>query len=131
MLPAALRNEKDAGIAFLESMNAKIYDNTINNVKYGIRMSLGSAGNVVSNNLFNGCSDYGLYTYEGSDAPTEGVSNGRPSDNLFDGNVISNSAGGVKFKYSDNLVVSSESICRGAHRDAAPPSAYLHLGRCG
>ncbi len=101
-------NQKDAGIAFLESMNAQIYDNTIDNVKYGIRLSLGSAGNSIYNNEFNDCSDYGLYTYEGSDAPTDGVSNGRPSENLFDSNVISNTAGGVKFKYSDDLTVTSE-----------------------
>ena len=102
-------NMQDAGIAMLESMDADIHDNSIDNVRYGIRMSLGSAGNNVYDNIFSSCSEYGLYTYQGSDAPTEGVSDGRPADNTFDNNEIADTAGGVKFKYSDNLIVSSKS----------------------
>lgn len=45
----------DAGIALLESMNAKIYDNVIDGAEFGIRMSLGSAGNEVYDNTFKGC----------------------------------------------------------------------------
>ena len=104
-------NMQDAGIALLESMNADIHDNSIDDARYGIRMSLGSAGNNVYDNTFNNCADYGLYTYEGSDSPTTGVSNGRPSDNTFDNNQITNSDGGVKFQHSDNLVVTSEFGC--------------------
>ncbi len=89
-------------------MNADIHDNSIDGVKYGIRLSLGSAGNNIYDNTFNDCSDYGLYTYQGSDPPTEGVSDGRPSDNHFDGNIISDTPGGVKFKYSDDIMVTSE-----------------------
>eukprot|EP00752_Nemacystus_decipiens_P009061 g8090.t1 len=100
-------NMPDAGIALLESMNADIHDNSIDGVQYGIRMSLGSANNNVYDNTFNDCSDYGLYTYEGSDLPTEGVSNGRPSDNTFDSNMVTNTAGGVKLKYSDNIIVTN------------------------
>lgn len=52
---------QDAGIALLESMNANIYDNSIGGtgggVKYGIRMSLGSAGNYVHDNTFDSCTD--------------------------------------------------------------------------
>ena len=91
-------------------MNAEIYDNSIDNVRYGIRMSLGSSDNNIYRNTFNDCSDYGLYTYEGSDEPTEGVSDGRPSGNHFYENVVSDTAGGVKFKYSDNLKVTGERL---------------------
>lgn len=85
-------------------MNAKIYNNKITNVKYGIRMSLGSAGNMIYDNTFDTVSDYGLYTYQGSDAPLV-TSDGRPSYNIFENNEIKNAEGGVKFKYSDNISV--------------------------
>eukprot|EP00752_Nemacystus_decipiens_P009493 g8487.t1 len=102
-----INNMQDAGIAMLESMDADIHDNSIDNVRYGIRMSLGSAGNNVHDNVFNDCSDYGLFTYEGSDPPTDGVSDGRPSDNTFDSNLVTDTAGAVKLKYSDNMVVTN------------------------
>ncbi|CBJ28911.1 Mannuronan C-5-epimerase [Ectocarpus siliculosus] len=47
----------------------------------------------------------GLYTYRGSDAPD--VSNGRPNGNTFNNNKITNTAGGVKIKNSDNIVISN------------------------
>ena len=103
-------NMQDAGIAMLESMDADIHDNDIDGVRYGIRMSLGSAGNNVYQNTFNSCSDYGLFTYEGSDPPTEGVSDGRPNGNTFDNNQVTNTEGAVKLKYSDNMVVTSEYV---------------------
>lgn len=48
---------QDAGIALLESKNARIYENTIDGAQFGIRMSLGSEGNTVYRNKFNDCSD--------------------------------------------------------------------------
>lgn len=51
----------------------------------------------------------GLYTYQGSDLPTTGVSDGRPSVNLLEDNTVSNTEGGVKLKYSDNIVLTGES----------------------
>ncbi|CAN0056924.1 unnamed protein product [Pylaiella littoralis] len=101
-------NMQDAGIALLESMNANIYDNSIGGtgggVKYGIRMSLGSAGNYVHDNTFDSCTDFGLYTYMGSDAP-DVSDDGRPEKNLFEANTISNTEGGVKLKRSDSIVI--------------------------
>lgn len=52
-----ITNMQDAGIALLETMNADIYDNTIDGAQFGIRMSLGSAGNYVHDNSFNDCED--------------------------------------------------------------------------
>lgn len=52
----------------------------------------------------------GLYTYEGSDAPI--VSNGRPNGNTFNNNKVTNTAGGVKVKNSDNIVFTSECCFR-------------------
>lgn len=45
----------DAGLAILESFDAEIYDNVFENVKYGIRISLGGGNNDVHDNIFNNC----------------------------------------------------------------------------
>lgn len=47
----------DAGFAILESMDADIHDNVVENVKYGIRISLGGSGNQIYDNSFDSCSD--------------------------------------------------------------------------
>lgn len=49
--------------------------------------------------LFSSVPD-GLYTYEGSDAPD--VSNGRPSNNMFTANTISDCDIGVKINEGDD-----------------------------
>lgn len=49
-------NMQDAGLAIMESMNAEIYDNVFENVKYGMRISLGGAGNYIHDNTFDECS---------------------------------------------------------------------------
>ncbi|CAM9230349.1 unnamed protein product, partial [Ascophyllum nodosum] len=61
-------NMQDAGIAILESFDAEIYLNTFEDVKYGMRISLGGGNNYVHHNEFKKCSKYGLYSYAGSDA---------------------------------------------------------------
>lgn len=101
-----IHDNADAGIAFLESFGAKVYNNKIKNCKYGIRLSLGSGDNEIKNNTFDNLDKYGLYTYEGSDEPD--VSNGRPSDNVFDGNTVSNVKIGVQVKEGDDNVFKSE-----------------------
>ena len=44
----------DAGMAMMESFNADVSDNVFENNKYGIRMSVGCADNVFSDNLITG-----------------------------------------------------------------------------
>lgn len=44
----------DAGLANLESFDSKVYDNIFENVKYGIRISLGGGNNEVYDNTFKG-----------------------------------------------------------------------------
>lgn len=47
-------NNGDAGMAMLESSNASISGNVFEHNKYGVRMSVGCSGNMVSNNtIFN------------------------------------------------------------------------------
>ncbi|CAM9395437.1 unnamed protein product [Ectocarpus sp. 4 AP-2014] len=97
-----IHDNDDAGIAFLESFDADIYDNRIVNCKYGIRLSLGSGDNDITNNTFDDISKYGLYTYKGSDSPD--VSNGRPKGNKFEGNTVSNTKVGVLGKEGDDNI---------------------------
>lgn len=47
---------QDDGFAIMESMNAAIYSNVMKNVCYGLRISLGGAGNKIYDNTFDSCS---------------------------------------------------------------------------
>ncbi|CAM9449094.1 unnamed protein product [Scytosiphon promiscuus] len=95
---------QDAGIAFMESFDAEVYDNVFENTKYGIRLSLGSGNNKIYNNEFSIMSQYGLYTYMGSDEPDVPGSDGRPYSNEFDGNTISEVSIGVHIKEGDGNI---------------------------
>lgn len=46
-------NNGDAGMAMLESSNASISDNHFDHNKYGVRMSVGCSGNMVTNNTIS------------------------------------------------------------------------------
>lgn len=46
---------EDAGMALMESMDADIHDNTIENVKWGVRLSVGAARNNIYDNTFHNC----------------------------------------------------------------------------
>lgn len=50
-------NMQDAGIAYMESMNGKIYNNNIKDCRIGLRLSMGSAGNEITENVFDNCGD--------------------------------------------------------------------------
>lgn len=47
-------NNDDAGLAFLESNDALVTDNIFENNKYGVRFSVGSARNIIENNVITG-----------------------------------------------------------------------------
>ena len=46
-----------SGLALMESMNADVHDNIMENVMYGVRLSVGSAGNNIYDNTFDSCTD--------------------------------------------------------------------------
>ena len=48
---------QSAGIAIMESMDATIYNNVVENVRYGVRISVGGAGNEIYDNTFDNCFD--------------------------------------------------------------------------
>lgn len=104
-------NNKDAGIAFFESYNGKIYDNTVTDCKFGIRLSLGAGDNKIYDNTFSDLTQYGLYTYKGTDEENDDRSKdnkGRPFNNEFENNVIKNVDVGVQVKESDDIAFRSE-----------------------
>ena len=83
----------DSGIALFETSRTRVYDNLcLFNGNAGIRMSVGSADNVVTNNDFGFCGGNGIYLYEGNDPPeaddTDPVHAGRPRRNFFGNNLI-------------------------------------------
>lgn len=45
----------DAGIAIMESFDAEIYNNVVEDVKYGLRISLGGGNNYIHDNKFDDC----------------------------------------------------------------------------
>ncbi|CAM9161226.1 unnamed protein product [Ectocarpus sp. 13 AM-2016] len=92
---------EDAGMAIMESMGAHIYDNTFTNVKYGIRLSVGAARNIVENNSFLECDQYGIYTYQGNDEPEASKGwDGLLVDNTFHANTVE---GGVKIQKAEGI----------------------------
>jgi len=83
----------DSGIALFEVSRTQVYDNLcLYNGNAGIRMSVGSADNVVTNNDFGFCGGNSIYLYEGNDPPeaddTDPVNAGRPRRNFFGNNLI-------------------------------------------
>lgn len=60
----------DAGLAILESFDAEIYDNTFENVKYGVRISLGGGNNDVHDNVFDTCGHCKLLSWRHFHFPT-------------------------------------------------------------
>ncbi|CAM9942410.1 unnamed protein product [Ascophyllum nodosum] len=92
----------DAGMAFLESFNATVSNNTFENNKYGVRFSVGSADSYFTDNAILNNTKYNVYTYEGSDDP-DVVESGRPQNNVFSGNLIVGADEAIKLKESDDM----------------------------
>lgn len=90
----------DAGIALFESFNNTLSNNRIHDNFRGIRLSVGSYSNTISENVIENTGDIALYAYQGSDEPD--VTDGRPRDNVFKNNTIRNTANyGIKFSDAD------------------------------
>lgn len=88
----------DTGIALMEAHRNVVRDNIVVGNRRGIRISVGSADNLIEGNDVGGNSAYGFYGYRGSDEPTTG--DGRPRRNRFVGNHVHGS-GSYAVKFSD------------------------------
>lgn len=102
----------DAGFAIMDSHNNVIRDNVARRNKYGLRFSVGASDNLAENNELTDNGLYGIYMYQGTDAPT--INDGRPARNVLVGNVVSNSveygikaSDAVDNQYVENVLESS------------------------
>ena len=86
-----VRRNSDTGIAVMDSYRNTIRGNTVESNRYGIRLSVGSADNLVDGNDVASSTSYGLYFYKGSDAPISG--DGHPKRNTFTNNLVHGGAG--------------------------------------
>ena len=77
-----------AGIAVFDSSNNSIHDNTVDRSKYGLRLSVGAAGNQFVNNTVTRSAQYGVFMYKGSDEPENSTPSGHPTGNVFKGNTF-------------------------------------------
>lgn len=106
-----LTNNLDSGIALFASHRNTIQNNEAKGNGNGIRLSVGSSGNIIQDNLFTGSKKYGLYFYKGSDLPVNG--DGRPKNNQFINNTIANSVvNGLKLKEGDGNIFTGNTFTK-------------------
>ncbi|MFN7143877.1 MAG: nitrous oxide reductase family maturation protein NosD, partial [Myxococcota bacterium] len=77
-------NNVDAGFAIMDSHKNIVRRNVARGNKYGLRYSVGASENVAEDNDLSGNTMYGIYMYQGTDAPT--INDGCPQDNVFQRN---------------------------------------------
>lgn len=87
-----IEDNGDSGIAFLESSDGFVYNNTVRNNVHGIRFSVGSRDNVIASNVVEDNNGYDLYQYAGNDEVVV-VESGSPTRNVFFQNVFSGVVG--------------------------------------
>jgi mannuronan 5-epimerase len=97
-----------AGIAIFDSAGDTVTDNTVANNQYGVRISVGSAGNHITGNTITNSSQYGLFLYKGSDLPSYTTLTGHPTANQFDHNTIDGTgSNAAKFTEADGNTISN------------------------
>jgi parallel beta-helix repeat protein len=100
-----------AGVAVFDSSGDTIRNNTIDNNMYGIRLSVGAEYLTVSGNQISDSSQYGVFSYQGSDAPAYTNSTGRPQNITFSGNTFTNTgANAIKLTSSDAFTFSGNTF---------------------
>src|SRR5260221_904980 len=106
----------DSGIALFDVERVTVTNNLcLSNSNAGIRLSVDAANNLVANNEAGYSGKYGLYLYQGSDAPepddTDPVTNGRPRFNMLVNNFIHDyGAEAAKLQNSDSNYVIGNSF---------------------
>jgi poly(beta-D-mannuronate) C5 epimerase len=93
-----------AGVAVFDSSGDTVRDNTIANNLYGIRLSVGAENLTVSGNQISGSAQYGVFSYQGTDAPEYTNATGRPQGNAFTGNTFTDTgSNAIKLTSSDGF----------------------------
>lgn len=117
----------DSGIAFLESSDSLVYNNTIRNNVHGIRFSVGSRNNIISQNTFEKNQGYDLYQYAGNDDVVQ-VESGSPTHNIFFDNTFSGNAGGARLDDSTETQLVSNTANDWSRFEARDSTNTLLLG---
>ena len=90
-----ITNNSDAGIALFESNNNLIRGNYLEGNRNSLRLSVGSSDNQFVNNTVVSSTQYGVYTYKGSDTPIRPGNDGINRRNIWTGNIISHSVSNI------------------------------------
>lgn len=102
----------DAALALFESHRNVLSNNRADGNRRGVRISMGSADNLIKDNTFSDNTDYGIYFYKGSDQPAQG--DGRPKNNTLANNVIDGSGtSGLKLNEGDNNLIRNNAFING------------------
>lgn len=107
IMHSVIEENGDSGIAFLESSDGFVYNNTVRNNLHGIRFSIGSRDNGIAANVVEDSNGYDLYQYAGNDEVVV-VESGSPTRNVFFQNVFSGVVGLRLDDSVDTQVVSNE-----------------------
>jgi poly(beta-D-mannuronate) C5 epimerase len=104
-----LTDNGGAGIDLFDSNWNIVRTNVIARNGYGIRLSVGASENLIEGNIITDSTEYGIYTFMGSNPPTR--NNGLPADNLFVDNLVARSGSksmrlkdGSGNRFENNLV---------------------------
>ncbi|GAA4467300.1 right-handed parallel beta-helix repeat-containing protein [Phytohabitans houttuyneae] len=89
-----------AGIAIFDSAGNTVTGNEVDDNMVGVRLSVGSAHNTISDNVIRDSGKYGIFLFRGTDLPAYSTSSGRPTGNLFQDNTIQG-AGASLVKFTD------------------------------
>jgi mannuronan 5-epimerase len=77
-----------AGIAIFDSAGDTVTNNTIARARYGIRISVGSSNNTITNNKVKSSTQYGIFMYKGTDPVTYTTASGHPTANSLSNNTV-------------------------------------------
>ena len=101
-------DNRDNGIALFESHFNTVRNNTVEYNKEGVRLSLGSHDNIIDGNIIRNNDQNGIYLYSGTDTPE--TTDGRPKDNVFSNNTVSDNGRLLKIRDSDRINISNNTF---------------------
>jgi parallel beta-helix repeat protein len=100
-----------AGIAIFDSSGNTVSGNKLDNNRFGIRLTVGSANNTITGNTINRSTENAILLFPGTDAAAYSTMSGRPTGNTFADNVISGTGSyGVRAVDSDGNVIRGGSM---------------------
>lgn len=105
-------DNQEEGIVLLESHRNTIRGNIVENNNNGIRLSTGSHDNTIEGNISRNNTYNALYLYAGDTTPE--TTDGRPRNNVFLHNIVSNNGRAIKVRDADNNVFTQNAFAGNA-----------------